>query len=167
MNEPSQSSTPSDSREDVSDLAREFVVKNGSYYVRQFGRLGDAKSFAWTFNWAAALLGPLWLGGRRLWGLFWVFLLAELMAFVQLGRGLWGDLGASHAAHALKLFENAELRLAQADQAAAEGAANAEGLAKAAKYTLLNAEKAQGLADAAAALAPMLTATGIILLLAI
>ncbi len=167
MNEPSQSATPSDSREEISDLVREFVVKNDNYYVRQFGRLGNAKSFAWTFNWAAALLGPLWLGGRRLWGLFWMFLLAELMAFVQLGRGLWGDLGASHAAHALKLFQDAARRLAQAEQAAAEGAANAEGLAKAAKYTLQNAEKAQGMADAAAALAPMLTATGIILLLVI
>ena len=84
--------------EPMSDLARKFAGRNGDYYARQFERLGEARSFAWTFNWAAAVLGPLWLAGRSLWGMFWVFLLAEMVAFVQLGRGLWGDLGAEDAA---------------------------------------------------------------------
>ena len=151
--------------EPMSDLARKFAGQNGDYYARQFERLGESRSFAWTFNWAAAALGPLWLAGRSLWGLFWVFLLAEMVAFVQLGRGLWGDLGAEDAARAVKLAQSAAKRLAQAEQAAADGAANAEGLAKAAEYMAANAEQAQASADSAAALAPLLLAVGILLLL--
>ena len=153
--------------EPMSDLARQFAGRNGDYYARQFERLGEARSFAWTFNWPAALLGPLWLAGRSLWGLFWVFLLAEMVAFVQLGRGLWGDLGADDAARAVKLGQSAAERLAQAEQAAAEGAANAEGLAKAAEYMQANAEQAQAAAEAAAALAPLLLAVGIFLVVLI
>ena len=149
----------------MSDLARKFAVQNGDYYARQFERLGEARNFAWTFNWAAALLGPLWLAGRSLWGLFWVFLLAEMVAFVQLGRGLWGDLGAQDAARATRLMQSAAERLAKAEQAIADGAANAEGLAKAAEYMKINAEQAQTAADAAAALAPTLLVAGLVLIL--
>ena len=31
---------------------------------------------------------------RGLWGYFWIFLILEVLALVQIGRGWWGDLGA-------------------------------------------------------------------------
>ena len=155
-----QSAAPS-----ITGLIEEFVVRNGLYYVHQFERLEDAQTFAWTFNWAAALLGPLWMAGRNLWGLFWVFILAELVALVQVGRGLWGNLGAGEAARSEKLANLAAQRLIEAQDAAAAGAENAGNLAKAAEYMLQNAEQARLAAEAAASMGPWLLVIGVILLL--
>ena len=149
----------------ITGLIEEFVVRNGLYYVHQFERLEDAQTFAWTFNWAAALLGPLWMAGRNLWGLFWVFILAELVALVQVGRGLWGNLGAGEAARAEKLTNLAAQRLIEAQDEAAAGAENAGNLAKAAEYMLQNAEQARLASEAAASLGPWLLIIGVIMLL--
>jgi glycine betaine/proline transport system permease protein len=149
----------------MSELAEEFVVQNGPYYTHQFERLEDAQTFAWTFNWAAALLGPLWMAGRNIWGLFWIFIMVEMVALVQIGRGLWGDLGAYDAARAERLADMAAQRLATAQEAAAAGADNADNLAKAAEYLQQNAELARLAAEAAGSLGPALLIIGIILVL--
>ena len=60
-----------------------------------------------TFNWAAALLGPAWSGFRGIWGIFWLFLILEMVAWVQIGRGLWGNPGA-------EFTERAESQLGRA-----------------------------------------------------
>jgi len=45
-------------------LLPEFVASNSAYYQKQFESIGSKARFSWTFNWAAALLGPIWYGMR-------------------------------------------------------------------------------------------------------
>ena len=49
------------------ELLREFVKTNPDYYKAQFAKIGSTASFSWTFNFMAALLGPIWFGMRSLW----------------------------------------------------------------------------------------------------
>ena len=51
----------------------------------------------------AALAGPFWGAARGLWGFFWTFLVLEVLALVQIGRGWWGELGADKLARLEKL----------------------------------------------------------------
>jgi len=81
------------------DLVPEFVGSHPDYYRRQFKRIGDRTGLSWsarvqTFNVAAALLGPIWFGMRGLWSRGLPLLVLETVAFIQLARGLFGDLGA-------------------------------------------------------------------------
>lgn len=76
------------------ELLEKFVETNTDYYQRNFDKIGANARFSWTFNWVAALLGPVWYGMRGLWNWGLPFLLLETFAFIQLGRGLFGDLGA-------------------------------------------------------------------------
>ena len=46
----------------------------------------------------ASLAGPLWGACRGMWGFFWMFLILEVLALVQIGRGWWGELGADKLA---------------------------------------------------------------------
>ena len=75
-------------------LIDEFVGSNGGYYAAQFEKIGSTTSFTWTFNVAAALLGPVWFGMRHLWHWGLPLLILEAVALVQLSRGLFGDLSA-------------------------------------------------------------------------
>ena len=70
----------------------EFVEVNENYYVRQFRKIQDTTGFTFSWNTMAAVFGPLWGALRGAWGFFWTFLILELFAFVQIGRGLWGCL---------------------------------------------------------------------------
>lgn len=76
------------------ELLATFVATNPGYYGTQFQKIGAKAGFAWTFNWIAALLGPIWYGMRGLWNWGLPFVILETFAFIQLGRGLFGDLGA-------------------------------------------------------------------------
>lgn len=81
------------------DLIAEFVESHPDYYRRQFKRIGERSGLSWasrlkTFNVAAALLGPIWFGMRGLWSRGLPLLILETVAFIQLARGLFGDLGA-------------------------------------------------------------------------
>ena len=80
--------------EDRNELLGQFVSTNPDYYRKQFERIGSTSRFAWTFNPVAAMLGPIWFGMRGLWNWGLPFVILEAFAFIQLGRGLWGDLGA-------------------------------------------------------------------------
>ena len=93
----------------IGDFAGEGrVLHTGAEFEKIQGKTG----FAWSWNGAAALAGPLWGAFRGLWGFFWTFLVLELFALVQLGRGLWGDLGADQMARFEKLAANIEKRKA-------------------------------------------------------
>ena len=83
----------------------EFVGANEAYYAREFDKIQSATKFPWSWNTMAAVAGPLWGSARGLWGFFWTFIVLELLALVQIGRGLWGDLGAAKVARAEKLVE--------------------------------------------------------------
>jgi len=72
----------------------EVVTSNPVYYQRQFRSIGAKSRFPWTFNFAAALLGPIWFGMRGLWKWGLPFLIAETFAWIQIARGLFGDLSA-------------------------------------------------------------------------
>ena len=79
---------------DLASSIENFVRTQKLYYVRQFDRIQAARGFAWSWNTMASLVGPLWAASRGLWGYFWLFLILEVLALVQIGRGWWGDLGA-------------------------------------------------------------------------
>ena len=84
----------------------EFARERSDYYSREFAKIQGQSSFAWSWNWSAALLGPLWGSVRGAWGFFWIFLVGELFALVQIGRGLWGELGGDQIARLEKLNAN-------------------------------------------------------------
>ena len=65
-----------------------FAGPSGDYYAAAFRRIHNARrGLPNTFNLFAALLGPLWAASRAVWGMFWGFLLLEMIAWVQIGRG--------------------------------------------------------------------------------
>ena len=44
----------------------EFVDQNGDYYSAAFAKIQGTNGFAWTWNWMAAIFGPLWAALRGL-----------------------------------------------------------------------------------------------------
>ncbi|WP_299967323.1 ABC transporter permease subunit [uncultured Roseobacter sp.] len=96
---------------------REFAEVNGDYYVKAFHKIHDNTGFLpATFNLWAAVVGPMWAASRAVWGMFWGFLILEIIAWVQIGRGLWGTPGAEFLERAASQAETMQRRL---DQAAA------------------------------------------------
>ena len=73
---------------------KDFVQTNPDYYIFQFAKIGAQSRFTPTFNWVAGLLGPVWFGARGLWSWALAFLIIETVAFVQIVRGLFGDISA-------------------------------------------------------------------------
>lgn len=99
----------------------EFVQTNENYYTEQFAKIQGTTGFAFSWNTMAALFGPLWGALRGAWGFFWTFLVLELFALVQIGRGLWGELGADQLARYEKLLANIAKREQQAKDLIAAG----------------------------------------------
>ena len=100
----------------------EFVGQNGKYYATQFHRIHSSTGLLPnTFNWIAAILGPVWSAARGIWGMFWGFLILEMIAWVQIGRGWWGDPGAEFFERAEKQRERAESFIERAEAARAAG----------------------------------------------
>ena len=75
-----------------------FAGPRHAYYGREFEKIQSATRFPWSWNTMAALAGPFWGAARGLWGFFWTFLILEVIALVQIGRGWWGELGADKLA---------------------------------------------------------------------
>jgi glycine betaine/proline transport system permease protein len=73
----------------------QFVKTNPGYYADQFEKIGSQARFVWTVNVWAGLLGPIWYSARGLWNWGLAFLIIETFAFVQIVRGLFGDLAAA------------------------------------------------------------------------
>ena len=153
--------SPARDRSLLTGSIREFVGLNAEYYARAFVRIQSTTGIAFTFNWSAAAFGPLWGAARNLWGFFWVFVILELIALVQLGRGLWGDLGATEAARAHRLTEKAQAMLERANEAAAAGQDRAESLRVIAENMTQAAQLAQTAADTAASGGAALTLMGV------
>ena len=109
-------------REVLDASVADFVGQNAPYYQAAFRRIQEATNpYTFTFNTAAALLGPLWSAARGLWGGFWGFLILEIIAWVQIGRGTWGELGADNLARAAQQEERAREFLQRAADASAAG----------------------------------------------
>ncbi len=99
----------------------DFVKKNQEYYTREFAKIQGTNGIAWSWNSTAAVMGPFWAAVRGVWGFFWTFVVLELFAFVQIGRGLWGELGADQVARFERVTANITKREQQAREAIAAG----------------------------------------------
>ncbi|MEM7426961.1 MAG: proline/glycine betaine ABC transporter permease [Pseudomonadota bacterium] len=142
-----------------------FVVESQDYYTEEFEKIQGTTGFAWSWNTMAAVFGPLWGAWRGAWGFFWTFLVLELFAFVQLGRGLWGELGADQLARVEKLSANIAKREQQAKEALAAGdQAAADSATRIAENLKKVVAQAQEAADAAAGEAVTILLTGLVLL---
>ncbi len=142
----------------------EFAERNSDYYIEVFHKIHNRTGWLPnTFNVMAALCGPLWAGARAVWGFFWTFLLLEMIAWVQIGRGLWGDLGADEMAKIERFTARAAEMREKAAAAVAEGADPSRYEAVAGNMERAIA-KAQEAADVASAQAMSILVTGLVLL---
>ena len=152
----------------LSNAVGAFVGSNAGFYERAFAKIEAHAAVTFTWNSAAAIFGPLWGAARHLWSFFWIFLPLELFALVQIGRGLWGELGADQRQRYEKLVgiiaereQSALDAIALGDNAGAESALNI------AKNLKLAAAQAQDRAHVAAADAVNILVFGLLLLLLI
>lgn len=164
MNESGFEASPAEPGHSIAD----FVETNEAYYTNAFSRIQGSSSFVWTWNLAAAVLGPLWGALRGAWGFFWTFLILELFALVQVGRGLWGELGATHLAKFERLTANIAKREEQARELVAAGdPVAAEAKLKIAENLKRVAASARDQADLAATEATSIFLIGLAMLLVV
>lgn len=90
-----------------------FVRTSPDYYIKNFDKIGESARFTATFNFLAGLFGPIWFGARGLWSWALPFLIIEALAFVQMARGLFGDLAADAFARIGSIEGTLELRRKQ------------------------------------------------------
>ena len=127
-----------------------FAVESAGYYDAEFERIEGKTGFVVSWNSAAAALGPVWGAARGAWGFFWTFLILELFAMVQVGRGLWGELGAEELERYNRIRENIERREARAAELRAAGeTADADASQRIADNLRAAAEAALDAAEAA------------------
>ena len=137
--------------ERIGKLVEDFVGQSGSYYRKTFAYMMQAPGYRFTFNIAAALLGPVWFGARGLWSWFLSFMLLETFAFIQIGTGLFGDLGREARLRAEKIGETLDLRREQIAAAEQSGASSLDSLKRATESlegALAKAQEAAAQADA-------------------
>jgi len=133
----------------LNESIHQFAENNGEYYAAAFKKIHDAtNAIPRTFNLWAAVLGPLWSASRGIWGMFWTFLILEIICWVQIGRGLWGDLGADLANRAARQQERSDELLQRSLDATTQAdvdrfARLAENIGNAASTTLAKAQAAQ------------------------
>ena len=142
-----------------------FAKENASYYEAEFEKIQGTTGFAWSWNTMAAVFGPLWGALRGAWGFFWTFLVLELFVLVQLGRGLWGELGADLLARYERLSVNIAKREQQAAEALAAGdVADSDAKLKIADNLKRVAESVKEQAAEAATEGTTILITGLVLL---
>ena len=145
----------------------DFAGPNADYYVTAFRKIHEGTTgLPKSFNVAAALAGPFWAAARGTWGMFWGFLILEILAFVQIGRGSWGQLGAEALANAQRQQERAEDFFRRANEATAAGEDGSR-FQQLGDNLMRAAERSRETADAAAADATTILLTGLLLLLAL
>ncbi len=131
-------------------LISEFVGTGAAYYRRVFAVMMAAPGFKLTLNWAAGLLGPVWFGARGLWSWFLTMLLLETFAYIQIGKGLFGDLGRESRERADSIATTLDLRYQQIKAAEESGSGSLEALKRAAESlegALLEAQEAASAAQ--------------------
>ncbi|MCR6502799.1 ABC transporter permease subunit [Shinella sp. CPCC 101442] len=145
-----------------------FAGRNGLYYRQAFQRIGERRGYVPSINIAAALLGPIWLGGRRLWSAFWPYLIADLLAVVLIAFALAGGTSAEQGARADRLEKLAVTRLSEAKAANDRDATSTivKSLTRSAAALEKAADEARQVADHAKAGASLILALGGSLLVA-
>ncbi|WP_368345805.1 ABC transporter permease subunit [Pelagovum sp. HNIBRBA483] len=144
---------------------RAFVATSVVYYIAQFEKIGASSRFTPTFNLMAGLFGPIWFGARGLWSWALPFLILETLAFVQIARGLFGDLAADAMERIASIEGTLELRRQQLAAAIESGSDRVDAFQRAVDGLEANIG---GIRDEAAALAaqgPSIAFTGLLILL--
>ncbi|SLN73788.1 Glycine betaine transport system permease protein OpuAB [Falsiruegeria litorea R37] len=153
--------------ERLSGLVGEFVGQGQDYYRQVFAYMMEAPGFRFTFNIAAGLLGPIWFGARGLWSWFLSFMVLETLAWIQIGQGLFGDLGREARTRADQIAQTLELRRQQIEAAEASGSGSLDALKRAATSLENAMTEAQATAAAADASGTVYLIVGVVLLLAV
>lgn len=148
-------------REDIAT----FVRTNPEYYIRNFDRIGASARFTPTFNLFAGLFGPIWFGARGLWSWALPFLILEAIAFVQIARGLFGDLGADAMARIASIEGTLELRRQQLAAAIASGSDKVDVYTRTVESLEANIGGIRAEAEALAAQGPSIALAGLAILL--
>ena len=144
---------------------RAFVRTSPDYYIRNFDRIGASARFTPTFNLMAGLFGPVWFGARGLWNWGLAFLVIEALAFVQIARGLFGDLGAEALARVASIEGTLELRYRQLQAALDSGSDRAEAIQRQIDGLEASIDGFRAEAQALAAEGPTIALTGLAILL--
>ncbi len=151
--------------ENYSQLISEFVTTNPKYYESRFEKIGARTGFSWTFNFGAALLGPVWFGMRNLWSWGLPFLLLEIFAWIQIARGTFGNLAADAMERITQIESTLEFRQKQLAAAIEKQADNIAVFERAITSLEQAISDIQTEAAAAAASAPKIVLAGVAMLL--
>lgn len=144
---------------------RTFVRTNPDYYIRMFDKIGASASFTPTLNLFAGLFGPIWFGARGLWNWALPFLIIEAIAFVQIARGLFGDLAADAMARIASIEGTLDLRRRQLEAAIENGSDRVDAFRRTVESLEANIGGIRAEAEALAAEGPTIALTGLILLI--
>ena len=146
---------------------RIFVRTNPDYYIRNFDKIGASARFTPTFNVFAGLFGPIWFGGRGLWTWALPFLILEALAFVQIARGLFGDLAADAMARIASIEGTLELRRQQLAAAIENESDRVDAFRRTVESLEANIEGFRLEAEALAAQGPTIAMAGLLILLVV
>ncbi|KIN75653.1 ABC transporter permease subunit [Sulfitobacter mediterraneus] len=144
---------------------RTFVRTNTDYYIRNFDKIGASSQFTATFNLMAGLFGPIWFGARGLWSWALSFLILEALAFVQIARGLFGDLAAEAMTRIASIEGTLELRRKQLAAAIENNSEKIDVYRRTVDSLEENIGGIRNEAEALAAEGPTIVLTGIVILL--
>ena len=146
---------------------RTFVRTSPDYYIQNFDKIGASSRFTPTFNLMAGLFGPIWFGARGLWSWALPFLILEALAFVQIARGLFGDLAADAMARIASIEGTLELRRQQLAAAIESGSDRVDAFQRTVDSLEANIGGIREEAEALAAEGPTIVLTGIALLIVV
>jgi len=147
------------------DNIRTFVRTNPDYYITNFDTVGASARFTATFNAMAGLFGPIWFGARGLWSWALPFLVIEAIAFVQIARGLFGDLAADAMARIASIESTLDLRRQQLAAAIESGSDRVDAFQRAVDGLAANIGGIRAEAEALAETGPTIALTGLAILL--
>ncbi|MCV6587351.1 MAG: ABC transporter permease subunit [Marinibacterium sp.] len=144
---------------------RAFVRTHPDYYIRNFDRVGASARFTPTFNLMAGLFGPIWFGARGLWSWALSFLIIEAIGFVQIARGLFGDLGAAAMERIASIEGTLELRRQQLAAAIENGSDRVDAFQRAVDGLEASIDGFRAEAEALAAQGPSIALSGLVILI--
>jgi len=144
---------------------REFVRTSPDYYIRNFDKIGASSRFTPTFNLMAGLFGPVWFGARGLWSWALPFLILETIAYVQIARGMFGDLAAEAMERIASIEGTLELRRQQLAAAIENNSDKIDVYQRTVDSLEENIGGIRAEAEAMAAEGPYIVLTGLIILI--
>ncbi len=146
---------------------RSFVRTSPDYYIQNFDKIGASSRFTPTFNLMAGLFGPIWFGARGLWSWALPFLILEALAFVQIARGLFGDLAADAMARIASIEGTLDLRRQQLAAAIENGSDRVNAFQRTVDSLEANIGGIRAEAEALAAEGPTIALMGLVLLIVV